>query len=186
MRSPSVLILFAGIVAGCGKAADTATDAGVAGELRAAEAAWAAAKPSCSTYHYQSTTQSAAFDSCATTTIEIANDQPVRRSLTAYTYGTCGGGDAGPSDSWDETGAAIGSHDDGAPALTIEQLFAACQGDLAQDPKQNSLTLQIGMDGVPIACGHTPNDCVDDCYLGFELSNFACTPWPADAGAGDR
>ena len=126
------------------------------------------------------------FGSCSKTTIEVANDQPVGRSYAGYTYGGCGSGDAGPSEAWEEVGAQqVGSHTDGAPALTVEQLFAACQASLAHDPSMNTLTLTIGVDGVPTRCGYTPINCADDCYSGFELSDLACGPWPTDGGGGD-
>ena len=172
-----LVTLVAGAGLGCGKnlqaTQPTVADAGAAGELLAAEAAWAAAKPDCSSYHYQ-VLASSVFGSCSTTTIEIANDEPIERTFVGYTYGTCGG-DAGPSESWDEVGVQqIGTHSDGAPALTVEGLFAACQSSLAVDPAENTIWLTIGADGVPTQCGFTPIDCVDDCPMGFRLAGFAC------------
>lgn len=175
--------MAAAVALGCGKSNSVTTgDGGYAAKLQTAEATWASAKPGCPSYHYEALTWSV-FGSCTTTTIEIANDQPIQRSYLAYTYGTCGHSDAGPAETWDEVGAqAVGTHADGAPALTAEQLFADCEGSLAHDPGTNTLTLTIGSTGVPTRCGYTPNNCLDDCYSGFELSNLTCGLWPTDGG----
>ena len=186
MNKWTLLAMAAAVGLGCGKGSSTATaDGGYAAELQMAEATWAAAKPGCSDYHYQAHLSSL-FGSCSTTTIEIANDQPVQRSYVGYTYGGCGSGDAGPAEAWDEIGAQqVGAHTDGTSALTVEQLFAACQTSLAQDSSANMIVLKIGTDGVPTTCGFTPINCADDCYSGFQLSDFTCGPWPADGGAID-
>jgi hypothetical protein len=179
------LALIAMVAAGfgCGKGGGATIDAGDLAALQAAESPWAAAKSTCPDYHYAALASSV-FGSRSTTTIEIADDQPVERSFVGYPYSGAQG-DAG-AEAWDEVGAAqIGTHTDGAMALTVEQLFAACQASLAQNSSQNTLTLTIGTDGVPTACGYTPNNCVDDCYTGFRLSDFTCAPWPGDAAAGD-
>jgi hypothetical protein len=165
---------------GCGKGSGATTmDAGDLARLQAAEATWATTKSTCPEYHYAALASSV-FGSSSTTTIEIADDKPVERSFVGYPYSQARG-DAGP-ETWDEVGSTeIGTHTDGAAALTVEQLFAACRASLAQNPSQNTLTLVVGTDGVPTACGYTPNNCADDCYMGFRVSDFACGPWPGDA-----
>lgn len=172
-----ILVCMAASAISCGKSNDGKMDT----DLQVAEATWAATKPTCADYHYAAVSSSF-IGSKSTTTIEIAADQPVRRSLVAYGDGSSGT-DGGPIDTWDETSAAeVGTHTDGLPALTVEQLFASCESSLAQDPTQNLLTLMVGTAGVPTACGYTPKNCIDDCYNGFRLSDFACGPWPgADA-----
>jgi hypothetical protein len=180
-KPPFIMFLLAGAALACGKSNDTPGDGGVTAELQAAEATWASAKASCSSYQYTSTTSSV-FGSCAETTVHIANDKAVGRSFLDFTSGGCGGGDAAPAETWSELSAQeVGTHSDGAAALTVEQLFAACQTSLSHDPKQNTLTLTIGPEGVPTACGYTPINCVDDCYMGFRLSGFACGEWTLDA-----
>ena len=179
-----ILIAAASVGLGCGKSNLVAGDAGVHEMLQAAEATWAAAKPSCPNYHYEALTSSA-FGFCSKTTVQIASEQPVQRSYVANENG-CGGADAGPAETWTEVGAQqVGAHTDGAPALTAEQLFAACETSLAQDPSKNTLTLTIGSVGIPTRCGFTPINCVDDCYTGFELSDVTCGSLPTDGGSVD-
>ena len=162
-----------------GTAVDASPDAALESELAAAMAEWVAAKASCPVYSY--TTVSRSFTgSCATTTVEIADNQPVRRTFLAEE--PCGRPDAGIFDQWDEVGAAqVGTHSDAAPARTVEQVFAACQSVLARGSVANSLYLSIGPDGVPSSCAYWPKGCVDDCTTDVGVGIFTCLA--PDAGA---
>jgi hypothetical protein len=139
-------------------------------ELQAAESAWAAANPSCPTYHYV-INPSAGFDCVGLTTVQITDGQPTERI-----HVNCGA-------NWDEVGASqIGTHPEGAPARTIEELFAVCATDLDQDPANYKLLLTVGADGVPTTCGATLTQCIDSCFTGFQISSFACGTLVKDAG----
>jgi hypothetical protein len=184
------VLLVAGVVSACGGSGGT-TDAGGtvdAGEslqaiLAGAAAEWAAAKPSCPAYRYQSQ-RSSVFGFCSTTTIEIANDQAIRRS---FIHGASGcSPDAAATEQWDEVNAGeIGSHSDGEPAHTVEQLLADCQTILAVHPAQYGLFLSVGPQGVPMTCMHRLIKCTDDCSSGIQIPNFTCqAPPPVDASAG--
>src|SRR5689334_13798552 len=100
---PKAILICAALAAGCGTSA---------GDDPIADAAktWAAAKSGCTTYSYarmQKTVGSSYF-----TSVEVTADVPTRRhfSLTPY----------------DEVGAAVGTHAEGAPAETVEQLLDEC------------------------------------------------------------
>jgi hypothetical protein len=137
-----------------------------------------AAKPQCATYHYASN-RSSVFGSSSVTLVEITNDQPTRRSFVGHGYSS--GADAGDTETWDETGAAIGTHADGAPALTVEQLITTCGDTLAQAPARSQLFLTFNDVGVPVVCGFLPPNCFDDCTTGYGLSDFGCGALPAGA-----
>jgi hypothetical protein len=165
-----------------GTVADASSDGALESELAAAMAQWTAAKPGCPVYSY--TTGSSSFTGyCEKTTIEIANDQPVRRSYLAEE--PCGPTDGGIFVQWDEVGAQqIGSHTGGAAASTVEQVFSACQSVLARGSAANKLFLTIGPDGVPSDCAYTPNQCVDDCTTDVGVGSFTCLA--LDAGTDAR
>lgn len=151
--------------------------------LTAAEATWAVAKPSCPDYVYESH-QSSVFGSCSNTTIEIANDQPIRRSYVSCAYVP----DGGVVDQWSEVGAAqLDTHNEGASAWTLEELFADCQkilNNVLADPSANSVSLTFNAQGVPGNCLATTLQCVDDCTGGLSIEGFACEASPSvDAGA---
>ncbi|HEY2901268.1 MAG TPA: hypothetical protein VGL59_11875 [Polyangia bacterium] len=120
---PFVLFLLATVGLACGKSTN---DGGYTAELQRAKATWASAKPTCPSYYYTATVRSF-FGFCSETTIDIANDQPTRRSFARFDATGCSNGDAGLLEAWDELGTQqIDTHSDGAPALTVEGLFDVC------------------------------------------------------------
>jgi hypothetical protein len=152
---------------------DAGADAGYANQLAAAQAAWAAAKPSCPIYRYQSR-RTSVFGFCATTTIEIANDEAISRSFFDGTGSCEAGSDAAGLEQWSETSAAVGTHTDGDPARTVEQLIAACGQILASDRSKYDLFYQTGANGVPSACHARLINCADDCTDGLDIPFFTC------------
>ncbi|HXU82117.1 MAG TPA: hypothetical protein VN914_12015 [Polyangia bacterium] len=143
-------------------------------QLDQAAAMWARDKPSCAPYHYARVTLSFT-GSTRQTAIEITNDHPSRRRYDARFVQDNG---EVTTEHWDETGAAIGSHEDGHRAETVEELFAECRAVLGQDAAANRLTLEIGAHGVPTDCVFVPKGCEDDCGMGFNITDFACGPLP--------
>lgn len=150
--------------------------------LTAAESTWAAAKPSCPDYVYRSD-QSSVFGSCSKTTIEIANDQPIRRSFVSCAYVP----DGGVADQWDEVGAPqIGTHQEGTLPWTVEDLLADCQRTLDSvlaDPPAYGVSLSFNAEGIPVNCLAYMRQCVDDCTDGLNIEGFTCEASPSvDAG----
>ncbi len=153
-------------------------------ELAAAQAAWAAAKPNCRSYRYQSR-QTSVFGFCETTTVEIANDQPISRSFESDDHFCAASADAGATEQWSEVGASqVGQHADGDRPLTVEQLFAACQQILASDPATHQLFFGADSNGVPARCSATLIGCVDDCTTSVDIASFACEA-TEDGGGGN-
>lgn len=149
-------------------------DAGYANQLAAAQAAWAAAKPSCPVYRYE-TRVTSVFGFCTTTTIAIANDLAISRSLIADRSFCSPSPDGGVVEQWSETVASdVGTHADGAPARTVEQLIAACGQILASDPSKYEVSFGVASNGVPTHCTARLINCVDDCTDGIQIPVFAC------------
>jgi hypothetical protein len=150
--------------------------------LTAAMATWAAAKPGCPAYRYQTQHSTQGFSYCGTTTIQIVNDQPVERSFVSDESGCPYPPDAGVTnitEQWDEVGAQVGSHTDGDSPLTVEQLFAYCQTILAADPSMYRVELAVNSEGVPVGCTSTLLHCVDSCTGGIDIPTFTCEQPPA-------
>ena len=98
--------------------------------LTAAEAEWAQAKPTCSAYTY-SRQVSSVFGACAITTVTVSSDVVSSRAYVAGDSGCPPTPDGGITEQWSESGAEVGTHTDGEPAETVEQLFTECQSILA-------------------------------------------------------
>jgi hypothetical protein len=166
---------------GAGGAIDA--DLGLQTTLAAAVEQWKAAKTICPNYRYDRGWHSV-FGSCSTTAVVIAADQPIGRSFVQNQNGCVF--DGGATTQWEEVGSAqIGTHRDGSPAKTVEQLLEECQTIMAEDPSKYRFRLVVNPGGVPTTCVKTMNNCYDDCTSGIQLTSFSCDIPPAlDASAG--
>jgi hypothetical protein len=101
------------------------------------------------------------------TTVEVLGDRVSRRTFTSGT-------DTGtPDTSWLEEGAALGSHPEGAPPLTIEEVYDRCASEvLTQDSGQNVITLTFQSDGLLQDCSYFPRNCADDCAVGVRVTSL--------------
>lgn len=140
--------------------------------LDGARGAWAEAKSSCSTYSYLREFQSV-FGLRERTWVEVMADAPTRRHFVTSNINDA------PAE-WDETGAAIGSHDRGYPAETVEQLHSECATILGADPKSYTFTFETDARGIPTTCIQTLKGAADDTSSGIWIGAFTCAPLAAD------
>ena len=71
-----------------------------------------------------------------------------------------------------ETGASIGSYKEGAPPLTMDQLYEECKSTYLSADTNNWVTFKSNSDGVLSACGYYPKNCMDDCFSGFTVTGY--------------
>ena len=68
----------------------------------------------------------------------------------------------------------LSTHSEGAPPVTIEDLYDTCLGEyLSVDPDGNTIYFDTNDAGVISLCGYVPNLCQDDCFVGFDISFFS-------------
>jgi len=79
-------------------------------------------------------------------------------------------------DSYFEQGTDLGSNENGANLLTIDQLYDSCISDyLTAGTKDNKLYFEAKLDGTMSTCGYVPNGCVDDCFFGVQINSIIWT-----------
>jgi hypothetical protein len=72
---------------------------------------------------------------------------------------------------FEEVGAAVGSHPGCHEPLTLDRQFARCWDEvLCQSPADNRLYLQFGNDGMLQLCTYQPLDCQDNCATGVVVT----------------
>lgn len=77
------------------------------------------------------------------------------------------------TETYTETGDEIGSHKDGAEPLTVDELYELCISKyLVVNQAQNTLYFNTSEEGVISTCGYVPDGCMDDCFIGFQMSHF--------------
>jgi hypothetical protein len=74
---------------------------------------------------------------------------------------------------WEERGADVGSHLNGAAVATVDQLYDRCAKEvLSQDRNQNTITLEFDNRGILGVCTYRPTNCADDCTIGVWIENL--------------
>jgi hypothetical protein len=143
-------------------------------DLGPARQAWLETKASCDGAYHYTHFHSSSTGTLTVTKVEIVADRPTARRLEP----------TGPGAStWSETGAEVGTHTEGWPALTMEQVYDACARDvLSLDPDQYTRTVEADARGVLQHCGSTvKKGCATDCSQGYSLGEFDCGPLPPDS-----
>lgn len=101
------------------------------------------------------------------TTLVVANGIVVERHYKAQALS---GGD---STQWSETGADVGSHQEGHPAVTVDALYDECKNvTLTQDEDKNFINFTVDQDNFLQVCTYTPLACQDDCTRGPVISTL--------------
>jgi hypothetical protein len=73
---------------------------------------------------------------------------------------------------WEERGAELGSHTDGAPLATLDQLYERCGSEvLTRDPDANAIYLEFDARNILQTCVYVPKNCADDCDVGIRIAD---------------
>lgn len=108
----------------------------------------------------------------STTEIKVINNSVVSRVYQSFTIN----GETGErtiTDTYSENEAALGTNQEGAAPLTIDELYNSCASEyLVVDQENNTIYLQTEVNGLLTLCGFTPNNCADDCFTGVSIKAF--------------
>jgi hypothetical protein len=75
--------------------------------------------------------------------------------------------------SWYETGAEVGTHSAGHPAVTLDALYDQCAEEvLTQDPAEHEIILELDDRGFLQQCTYRAYSCEDDCLDGITIQSL--------------
>lgn len=102
------------------------------------------------------------------TRVDVKKNQVVERYFTSWNR------EGVRTKAWSETSPSdVGSHDQGAVAKTMEQLYEDCRNRvLSKSDKDYAISLVIGEFGQIQSCTFRHLQCADDCSQGIALSSF--------------
>ena len=122
-------------------------------------------------YIYQTTVESwAGFGS--TTELKVVDGKVVSRMHQDFNIDDKSG-KRETTNSYTENENKVGSHKDGAPPLTIDELYTSCAGKyLVVEAEENMLYFNTDEKGLMTTCGFVPNNCADDCFEGISIDSF--------------
>ncbi len=73
---------------------------------------------------------------------------------------------------WTETGVEIGTHEVGAEALTLDEVYARAESDWLLERADATITFETANEGMISTCGYVPDGCADDCFRGIQISSI--------------
>lgn len=124
------------------------------------------------TYRY-SVLETSVNDRGSETTITVENGKVTARDFEAFTISE-EDGSRNVIFSYSENKQTLGSHQRGAPAVNIDELYDTCLGDyLGIDNETNTIYFDTHEGGIISLCGYVPDLCQDDCFVGFDISYFS-------------
>jgi hypothetical protein len=156
-----LLLVVAAALSGCGSDYNEIEQE----QLGRSRDTWTAVKGSPSRHYRYADRNSSLTGASWETLVEVQANVVIRRTYTARDI-------AGVvTTTWTEEAAAVGTHTEGAPPLTVEEVYTACSSNvLSRNPAVNRITLTFHPDGVMQTCVYEPKNCQDDCAIGYRLS----------------
>ena len=70
---------------------------------------------------------------------------------------------------WTETGSEIGSHENGAEPITLDEIYDKAQNDWLIEKNNTTTYFETENNGMISTCGYENNQCVDDCFIGIKI-----------------
>ncbi len=122
---------------------------------------WNTLKTENGDYYRYEVSAGSVFGPSYDTTLTVQEGEVMRRDLAITEIDD--EGNITTTKSWSETGAALGSHDEGAELIPIDTYYSRCQDDvLSQSPETNDIYLGFQDNGVLSHCSYVPKDVVVD------------------------
>lgn len=76
-------------------------------------------------------------------------------------------------DNWTEDAATLGTHQQGAPLLTLDDIYAKGKSEwLSADKTKNDIIFETDTRSLISSCGYVPNGCMDDCFSGVHIKSI--------------
>jgi hypothetical protein len=74
---------------------------------------------------------------------------------------------------WIENAATLGTHQQGAPLLTLDDIYAKGKSEwLSVDKTKNDVIFETDARSLIATCGYVPNGCMDDCFSGVHIKSI--------------
>jgi len=70
---------------------------------------------------------------------------------------------------WTETGSEIGSHENGAEPITLNEIYNKAQNDWLIERNNATTYFETENNGMISICGYVNNGCMDDCFIGIRI-----------------
>lgn len=168
-RSLLILMCGATLLAGCQQAAPQSTEqvptpseaTPQQKQLAKSLETWNALKAEQGNHYRYEVSAGSVFGPGYDTTLTVQEGVVVQRDLATSEIDD--EGNVTTTQVWSETGAALGSHDEGAELITIDERYNRCRNDvLSRNSLNNDVTLEFQDKGVLASCYAIPKNVAYD------------------------
>ena len=73
---------------------------------------------------------------------------------------------------WTETDSEIGTHENGAEPITLNEIYNKAQNDWLMERNNTTTYLETENNGMISICGYVDNQCADDCFIGVSIKKI--------------
>ncbi|REG99020.1 hypothetical protein [Flavobacterium aquicola] len=73
---------------------------------------------------------------------------------------------------WIEKGSEIGSHTNGEPALTLDEIYKKAEQEWLIKRDNVKIHFETKNNGLISICGYEADDCQDDCFVGVNIKSI--------------
>jgi len=145
-----------------------------AGRVAAALQAWEKAKQACGGNYSYRISKSSFSGLSQTTIVKVQNNEVVARTFEKFNARQLLGPGIPKKERWQETGDAIGSHKEGAPAKTLDEIYAGAAKIAAAPLKKfENRYIRTNKAGLLTSCFYVDTRIADDAPLtGFMISEI--------------
>ncbi|TCI91825.1 hypothetical protein [Tenacibaculum sp. M341] len=74
---------------------------------------------------------------------------------------------------WVEEGNDIGTHNNGASPITLDEIYAEAENNWLKDRDDVIIYFETENNGMISICGYTNKQCSDDCFIGVTIKSIA-------------
>jgi hypothetical protein len=139
--------------------------------------AWQSFKAESKNSYTYTVTSGSVFGFGSETKITVEKGTVTARDYYSYRLEYQQGSNVPPTkktlEQWHEDKAAIGQHNSGALAITLEQVYQKAKNEwLTVDKKKNTINFETNNNGMISTATYIPNNCADDCAIGIHISEI--------------
>jgi hypothetical protein len=107
------------------------------------------------------------------TTITVEEGQVVGRDyIRTLSTHTAAGWQVDTLGTWKETGAQLGTHQEGESVSTLDDIYIAARTNWLLKRDDAQTFFEAKNNGMISTCGYVPKDCADDCFRGIHIKSI--------------
>ncbi|MFV0564271.1 MAG: hypothetical protein ACK5NB_00405 [Flavobacteriaceae bacterium] len=73
---------------------------------------------------------------------------------------------------WTETDDQIGSHENGAQPLTLDEIYTLAEENWLTERENATIYFETENNGMISICGYVESNCADDCFIGIKIKSI--------------